>query len=449
MTPLELKDKIPPHNNDAEMATLGALLLDSEALSVVLRHLRADDFYKLAHQKIFTAIVGLFNEGKGVDLLTLTDELRSEASLDSAGGTAYISSLTSVVPTSANVEYYAKIVQENSIRRLLLKIASEMISSAHDDSLDGRAVIEEAEKKIFAVTDSQQQGQYRVARDIVPDAISAIEQLYHRKESYTGIPTGFSELDNMTSGFQNSEFIIIGARPSIGKTAFALTMAANMAIKNKIPVGFFTLEMSEMALMNRLIASESRISSTNLRSGMLKPNDFHNLTEAAGRIYEAPLYIDDTPNMKLLDLRAQARRMLSKEGVKIIFVDYIGLIEPESKSNVPRHEQVAEISRSLKSLAREMDVPIICLSQVGRQSEGKPPSLADLRESGSIEQDADVVMFLHREKDPGMVDGQNSGPVNIPTELIIAKQRNGPIGTVPIVFIPKYTRFENLSRDSG
>ena len=449
MIPVELKDKIPPHNNDAEMATLGALVLDSEALAVVLRYLRADDFYKLAHQKIFTAIVGLFNEGRGVDLLTLTDELRSEGALQSAGGTAYVSSLTSVVPTSANVEYYAKIVQENSIRRLLLKIAGEMVSSAHDDSLDGRAVIEEAEKKIFAVTDSQQKGQYHVARDIVPGAISAIEQLYHRKESYTGVPTGFTELDNMTSGFQNSEFIIIGARPSIGKTALALTMAANMAIKNKIPVGFFTLEMSEMALMNRLIASESRISSEKLRSGMLKPSDFHNLTEAAGRIYEAPLYIDDTPNMKLLDLRAQARRMLSKEGVKIIFVDYIGLIEPESKNNVPRHEQVAEISRSLKSLAREMEVPVICLSQVGRQSEGKAPSLADLRESGSIEQDADVVMFLHREKDSGQSDDQSRGALNIPTELVIAKQRNGPIGTVPIVFIPKYTRFENLSRDSG
>jgi replicative DNA helicase len=225
-------------------------------------------------------------------------------------------------------------------------------------------------------------------------------------------------------------------------------MAANMSIKNKIPVGFFTLEMSEMALMNRLISSESRINSNKLRSGLLKPSDFHNLTEAAGRIYEAPLYIDDTPNMKILDLRAQARRMLSKEGVKIIFVDYIGLIEPESKNNVPRHEQVAEISRSLKSLAREMEIPIVCLSQVGRQSEGKAPSLADLRESGSIEQDADVVMFLHRERETGQADDHSRGPVNKPTELIIAKQRNGPIGTVPIVFIPKYTRFENLSKDS-
>ncbi len=449
MIPVELKDKIPPHNNDAEMATLGALLLDPDALGIVFRYLRADDFYKLAHQKIFTAIVGLFEEGRGVDLLTLSDELRSTGTLDSAGGTGYVSTLTSVVPTSANVEYYAKIVQENSIRRLLLKIAGEMIASAHDESLDGRAVIEEAEKKVFAVTDSQQRGQYRVARDIVPDAISAIEQLYHRKESYTGVPSGFTELDNMTSGFQKSEFIVIGARPSVGKTALALTMAANIAIKNKIPVGFFTLEMSEMALMNRLIASESRINSEKLRSGMLKPSDFHNLTEAAGRIYEAPLYIDDTPNMKLLDLRAQARRMLSKEGVKILFIDYIGLIEPESKNNVPRHEQVAEISRSLKSLSREMEVPIVCLSQVGRQSEGKPPSLADLRESGSIEQDADVVMFLHRERETTQSNNQSHSAVNISTDLIIAKQRNGPIGTVPIVFIPKYTRFENLSRESS
>ncbi len=449
MIPLELKDKIPPHNNDAEMATLGALLLDSESLSVVLRYLRADDFYKLAHQKIFTAIITLFEAGSGVDLLTLTEELRSEGVLESSGGSAYVSTLTSVVPTSANVEYYARIVQEGSIRRLLLKIAGEMVASAHDESLNGRAVIEEAEKKIFAVTDGQQKGQYRVARDIVPEAISAIEQLYHRKESYTGVPTGFTELDNMTSGFQNSEFIVIGARPSVGKTALALTMAANMSVKNKIPVGFFTLEMSEMALMNRLIASESRINSEKLRSGMLKPSDFHNLTEAAGRIYEAPLYIDDSPNMKLLDLRAQARRMLSKEGVKIIFVDYIGLIEPESKSNVPRHEQVAEISRSLKSLAREMEVPIVCLSQVGRQSEGKPPTLADLRESGSIEQDADVVMFLHRERETHDTEDRSRGPLNITTELIIAKQRNGPIGTVPIIFIPKYTRFENFSRDSG
>lgn len=358
-----------------------------------------------------------------------------------------MSSLTSVVPTSANVEYYAKIVQENSLRRLMLRIASEMISSSHNDSLDSRAIIEEAEKKIFEVTDNQQRGGYRAASEIIPETIDDIEKLYHHKDSFTGIPSGFGDLDAMTSGFQKSEFIIIGARPSVGKTAFALTMAANMAVEKKIPVGFFTLEMSEKALMMRLISSESRINSEKIRSGMLKTSDFKSLTDAAGRIYDAPLYIDDTPNMKLLDLRAQARRLRSKENVEIIFVDYIGLIEPESKTNVPRHEQVAEISRSLKSLARELNIPIICLSQVGRQSEGKAPNLADLRESGSIEQDADVVMFLHRQRETDRDRDQSSRVSNIVTELILAKQRNGPIGTIEIAFLPKYTRFENLSRD--
>ena len=447
MIPMDLKDKIPPHNNDAEMATLGALLLDSEALGIVFRYLRADDFYKLAHQKILKAILSLFNRGEAIDLLTLTEELRTSGDLAAAGGVAYVSSLTSVVPTSANVEYYAKIVQENSLRRLMLRIASEMISSSHNDSLDSRAIIEEAEKKIFEVTDNQQRGGYRAASEIIPETIDDIEKLYRHKDSYTGIPSGFGELDAMTSGFQKSEFIIIGARPSVGKTAFALTMAANMAVDRKIPVGFFTLEMSEKALMMRLIASESRINSEKIRSGMLKTSDFKSLTDAAGRIYDAPLYIDDTPNMKLLDLRAQARRLRSKESVEVIFVDYIGLIEPETKTNVPRHEQVAEISRSLKSLARELDIPIICLSQVGRQSEGKAPNLADLRESGSIEQDADVVMFLHRQRETDRDMDHSSKVTNVVTELILAKQRNGPIGTVKIAFLPKYTRFENLSRD--
>ena len=447
MTAESLKDKIPPHNNEAEMATLGALLQNPEALGVVLRYLRADDFYKLAHKKIFTAILSLFNRGEAIDLLTLTEELRTKGDLTASGGAAYVSSLTSVVPTSANVEYYAKIVQENSLRRLMLKIAGEMILSSHNDSLDSRAIIEEAEKKIFEVTDNQQRGGYRAASEIIPETIEAIEKLYRHKDSYTGVPSGFSELDAMTSGFQKSEFIIIGARPSVGKTALALTMAANMAVEKKIPVGFFTLEMSENALMMRLISSESRINSEKIRSGMLRTSDFQSLTDAAGRIYDAPLYIDDTPNMKLLDLRAQARRLRSKENVEVIFVDYIGLIEPETKTNVPRHEQVAEISRSLKSLARELNIPIICLSQVGRQSEGKAPNLADLRESGSIEQDADVVMFLHRQKETDRDHDQSSRVTNVVTELIVAKQRNGPIGTVRIAFLPKYTRFENLSQD--
>ncbi len=435
-----LKDKVPPHNDDAEKATLGALLIDCEAIAIVLRYLREGDFYRNAHRKIFQAIVGLFQRGEAVDLITLTEELRKNNMLESCGGISYISSLTSFVPTSANVEYYARIVQGCSIRRTLLRIAREMIASAHDDSLEYRMVIEEAERKIFEITDRQQTGSFKAVREILPAAIDAIEKLYHNKDHYTGIPTGFSDLDHYTSGFQKSEFVVIGARPAVGKTALALSMASNMSIRNQIPVGFFTLEMADMALIQRLIASEARISSDQLRTGFLSPANFHDLTDAAGRIYEAPLYIDDTPNMKLLDLRAQARRMKSHHKIKIIFIDYITLIQSENK-DLPRHEQIAEISRSLKALARELDIPVVALSQVRRETEGKRPSLADLRESGSIEQDADVVIFLHRDRGLEM-DSESEVPNNIVTELILAKQRNGPVGTIKIAFLPKYTRFE-------
>jgi replicative DNA helicase len=441
-----LKDKIPPHNEDAEKAVLGSLLLDGEAISTALRYLRGEDFYRTANRLVFEGIITLFNRGEAVDLITITDELRSRGLLDACGGISYVSSLTSAVPTSANIEYYAKIVQGCSIRRTLLRVSEEIVAKAHDETQDSRVIIEEAEKKIFDVTDKQQGGTYKTAGEIISHTIEVIEKLYHTKESYTGIPSGFPALDNLTSGFQKSEFIVIGARPSVGKTAFALTMAANMAIHQKVPVGFFTLEMSDMALMQRLVASEARINSMSLRTGLLTPADFPKLTEAASRIYEAPLYIDDTPNIKLLDLRAQARRMRSQQGVQVIFIDYIGLIEPESKGNTPRHEQVAEISRSLKSLARELDIPIICLSQVGRQSEGKPPTLADLRESGSIEQDADVVMFLHRDRGNERSDEEGK-PNDVETDLIVAKQRNGPIDLVKLAFLPKYTKFESLSRE--
>jgi len=447
MNPVSLMDRIPPHNEDAEKATLGALLLDGDALPTVLRYLRSEDFYKTGHKIIFDAIISLFNKGEAIDLITLADELKIRNNLDKSGGLAYISSLTSFVPTSANVEYYARIVQGCSVRRTLLKVSDEIVAKAHDESLDSRVIIEEAEKKIFEVTGRQQNGSYKTAGEIISRTIEAIEKLYHTKENYTGVPSGFSNLDNMTSGFQKSEFIVIGARPSVGKTAFALTMAANMAIRQHRAVGFFTLEMSDMALMQRMLASEARIDSMALRTGLLKPADFHSLTEAASRIYEAPLYIDDTPNIKLLDLRAQSRRLKSQQNVEIIFVDYIGLIEPETRGNTPRHEQVAEISRSLKSLARELDVPIVCLSQVGRQTEGKPPTLADLRESGSIEQDADVVIFLHRERGTEKSEEENYTPNNIETDLVVAKQRNGPVGMLKLAFLPKYTKFEALTRE--
>ncbi len=442
MASAPLKDRIPPHNADAEVAALGAILLDPGALGEVLSFLRPDDFYKSSHGKVFEAIIALSDRGEEIDLITVTHELRARGQLEQVGGAAYVSGLTSNVPTSANVEYYARIVKESSVRRRLIRISHEVIASAYDDSQDSRVVIEEAERRIFDVAEGTQTVSFLPAREIVENTVEAIERLYHTKDNYTGIPSGFPALDNMLSGFQDSEFIIIGARPSVGKTALALTMTANIAIHQHIPVGFFTLEMSNMALMQRLIASEARIGSQTLRTGMLKPSDFKSLTDAAGLIYEAPLWITDVPNMKLLDLRSQARRMVSQHGVRIVFVDYITLISSEN-AELPRHEQIAEISRSLKALARELEIPIVALSQLTRDSEGKRPTLANIRESGSIEQDADVVIFLHRDR--GSDRDAEGIPNVVETELVVAKQRNGPVGTVKIAFVPKYTKFESLT----
>lgn len=434
-----LRDSVPPHNLDAEVATLGALLLDPEALSTVLRYLRADDFYRAAHRKIYQGILALFDRSEAIDLITLCDELGRAGELEACGGTAQISQLTSAVPTSANVEYYARIVQALSMRRELQRIAASIIADSFDDTQEVRYIIEEAERRIFEITDRQQSGAFRLAQEVIAQTVEAIERLYHSAGRYTGIPSGFPDLDNLTSGFQASEFVVIGARPSVGKTALALTMAANIAVQQKRPVGFFTLEMSAVALMQRLLASEARLDSNRLRSGMLRASDFDKITDAAARIYDAPLYIEDSPNLKLLDLRAQARRMRSNHQVEIIFIDYLTLITSEHHE-LARHEQIAEISRSLKALARELDLPVLALSQVRRETEGKLPTLADLRESGSIEQDADVVMFLHRER------GTDENLNDVETDLIVAKQRNGPVGKINLAFIPEYTKFESLSR---
>ncbi len=444
MSDRSLQDRVPPHNADAETACLGAIMLDSEAIGRVLGFIRAEDFYRSANGRLFTAMITLWERGEAIDIITVTDALKASGDLDAVGGPAYVSSLTAVVPTSANVEYYARIVREASVRRRLLKAANEIISDAYRDGVESREIVEEAERRIFEISDGQQTSGYKQAREIVKQTVEAIEKLYRTRDDYTGIPSGFPALDKMLSGFQNSEFIVIGARPSVGKTALALTMAANIAIHRKVPTGFFSLEMSDMAIMQRLIASEARIGSQKIRTGMLRPADFKNLTDAAGAIYDAPLWISDTPGMRLLELRAQARRMRSQLGIRIIFVDYISLINNEH-ADIPRHEQIAEVSRSLKGLARELSIPVVALSQVTRDVEGKRPTLASIRESGSIEQDADVVMFLHRDRGESAEDPEHAN--NVETELVVAKQRNGPVGTVRIAFVPKYTRFESLEED--
>jgi replicative DNA helicase len=436
--------RVPPHNLEAEQACLGAILLDPEnTMDQVLLQLKPDDFYRHAHQRIFSAIKDLVSKNEAIDLITLTDELSAQKLLDQVGGASYVSSLTSVVPTSANVQYYANIVRDNSLRRTLLRISADISNEAFDESMEISHVIDDAERKIFDITDGQVSEGFKKARDIVNLAVTTIESYYKNQGNYTGIASGFPVLDDMTDGFQNSEFIIIGARPSIGKTALALTMTRNICLRHKVPTGFFSLEMADMQLMQRMISMETHISGGNLRKGLLKASDFHSIMDVASEIYDAPLYISDTPNMRLLDLKAQARRMKAQHDVKIVFIDYISIITPENNM-MDRHLQVAEISRSLKALARELEIPVVALSQVSRDSEGKAPHLASIRESGAIEQDADVVMFLHRDRshDKEMADA-NQG---IETQLILAKNRNGPVGTVDINFLPSYAEYVSLDR---
>lgn len=447
MTSRSINDKIPPYNEDAEAATLGALLLSFsvENLDLVRSFVSPDDFYKPANGNIFRAIASLADKGAVPDILSVKEELKASGLLEKSGGAGYLAGLTSSVPTTANLDHYAKMVQDCAVRRRLLNVANQIIANAHSDSIDSRHSIESAEKEIFHISDTQNHGNLKTAKDVVERAVKLVEERYRLKGQFTGVPTSFSELDHLLSGFQKSEMIIIGARPSIGKTAFALSMAAHIAINKKIPCGFFTLEMSDLSLMTRLLSIDARINSNHMRTGLLSKTDFRKLAESAGRIYEAPFYIEDTPNISLLDLRSLARKMRAKFDVEIIFIDYIGLITPEDKST-PRHEQMAEVSRSLKALARELEIPIVVLSQVGRQTEGNEPKLSDLRESGAIEQDADVVIFLHRNR---IVDKDGQGDENgIETKVIVAKQRNGPTDTVNVIFIPRFTRFEPMTHQN-
>jgi len=444
MIPAQLKDKVPPHNAEAEQAALGALLLDPDAVPHILKYLRPDDFYVNANKNVFTAIVSLFEKGQKADLITLADEMRVLSLLDRSGGPAYIAKLTDAVPSSANMEYYAKIVQECSIRRNLLRLAADISQKAHDDSIETGVLLDELQEAIFEVNQDRQTVSYRSVREIVPDAMKMIEQLSKNKNQYTGVPSGYAQLDSMTSGFQDSELIIIGARPSVGKTAFALNIASHVALRERLPVCFFSLEMSDLSLTYRILSSEARIDSEKVKSGLIKPSDIQSLMDAASRIYDAPMYIVDVPNIKLLDLRSLARRMKSEKDVKIIFIDYITLITHENQ-DLPRWEQISSISRSLKALARELRIPVVALSQLKREAEGKSPSLADLRESGSIEQDADLIMFLHRDREIDKRKDERSP--YIPTDLLLAKHRNGPVGKVDLLFFNKITRFESLEKE--
>ncbi|MDR2952799.1 MAG: replicative DNA helicase [Treponema sp.] len=444
------RDKTPPHDDELERAALGSLLEDADAMSqAIQQHLRHDDFYSRANQRIYEAILSLDAKGLRPDIQTVVQELKLLGKLDDAGGASYVSSLTTVIPSSANIDYYAQMVKNYSLKRSLLKAASQIGASAYDESKDARTVLEEVQQFIFELSDDRHVFSSRQIGEVLKETIDAIDMAMKTKNPITGISSGFEKLDQLTSGFQSAEFIIIGARPSVGKTALALNMAAYIAFHKKIPTAFFSLEMSDKALVHRLISSEATVEAKNLRSGFLSSSDYKKIVDVMGIMYEAPFTIVDMPNMKLLDLRSQARKLKAQKEVKIIFIDYLGLIGHENNA-LPRYEQISEISRSLKSLARELDIPIIVLCQLNRDAQWEVPTLANLRDSGSIEQDADLVLFLHREQGKKKKNDKDDDSVPaldvIPTDLIVAKQRNGPIGGVKLELVSKFAKFTPVAK---
>jgi replicative DNA helicase len=446
-----LKDKTPPHDDELEQAALGSLLADNEAVTAAIQlHLRPGDFYSRANTRIYEAVLSLDAKGLRPDIQTVVQELKQMGKLDEAGGASYVSSLTTVIPSSANIDYYAQMVKNYSVKRSLLKVASKIGINAYDESKDSREVLEDVQQSIFELTDDGQVFSARKIREVLKETIDLLDNAMKSKSAITGIPTGFDKLDQMTSGFQRDEFIIIGARPSVGKTALALNMAANIAFHKKIPTAFFSLEMSDIALVQRLISSEAMVKAQNLRTGFLSSDDYRKVVDVMSVIYEAPFHIVDMPNMKLLDLRAQARKMRSQQQVQIIFIDYLGLVGHENNA-LPRYEQISEISRSLKSLARELHIPVVVLCQLNRDAQREAPTLANLRDSGSIEQDADLVLFLNREqtrKNRKEKEEESHMPLDtIPTDLIIAKQRNGPIGVVKLELVTKFAKFTALAKE--
>lgn len=437
-------EKLPPQNLDAEMAILGSMLLDQEAIAVALESIDKNSFYKDAHQKIFEAVLDLYNANKAVDLITLTDELRRREALEQVGGASFLTALANSVPTAANANHYAQIVREKSILRNLINNSTQIISLCYDSQGNVNEVVDDAEKLIFEISDRRATGTYQQLKEIIKESIEKIDRLYQKKTHVTGVPTGFIDFDLDTAGLQPSDLIIIAGRPSMGKSAFALGMAEYAGVVAKVPVALFSLEMSKEQLVQRMLCSHARVDAHKVRTGYLATSDWPRLTAAAGKLSESPIFIDDTPAISVMELRAKARRLKMHHDIQLIILDYLQLMRGSSASIESRQQEISEISRSLKALARELRVPIVAISQLSRAVESRTdhrPQLSDLRESGAIEQDADVVVLILRE------EYYNPTPENQGSaEIIIAKQRNGPVGSLKLAFIKEFTRFENIAR---
>jgi replicative DNA helicase len=436
-------ERLPPQNIEAEMAVLGSMLIEEDAISISVEHLQADDFYKDAHKKIFSGIVELYDKRKAVDLITLVEKLKSENDLEAVGGASYLAGLTNIVPTAANVAHYAHIVKEKNILRMLIAHATQIVTNAYETEENVDEVLDHSEKMIFDIAERRiGQGNLVPIKELIKDGMETIDRLYQQKTHVTGVETGFTDFDIVTAGLQPSDLIVMAGRPSMGKSAFAINIMEHAAIVNKVPVAFFSLEMSKEQLVQRLLCSLAKVDGRSIRTGFLSARDWEKLPGAANELSKAPIFIDDSTNISVLELRAKARRLKSHHDIQMMVVDYLQLMRGTMGSE-SRQQEISEISRSLKALARELRIPIVAISQLSRAVESREdhrPQLSDLRESGAIEQDADVVVLLMRPEYYGQTE-ENKGIA----EVNIAKQRNGPTKLVKLAFIREFTRFENLA----
>jgi replicative DNA helicase len=444
-----LGDRRPPYSEDAEQAVLAAMLMDRDAIPRAAEFVDESMFYREAHRRIFRAMIALSERGDVVDPLTLSNELQGRGDLQASGGKEFVSFLVDAVPTSANVEFHARIVREKALVRRLIEASTTIVQEAYDGGRPASELIDSAENRIFQVSQQRGQGGFSRIKELLWPTMERIEERGRLGQRVSGVPSGFTDLDDMTTGFQNSDLIIVAARPSMGKTAMVLNMAQHAAIEHNVPVAIFSLEMSKDALVQRLLTSEGRVDAQRMRKGTLQAEDFARLARAAGILSAAPMWIDDTPGITLLELRSKARRLKAANDVQLVVVDYLQLIQGPTNSE-SRQQEISYISRSLKALAKELAVPVVVLSQLSRApeqrgGENRRPQLSDLRESGAIEQDADVVMFIYRQE---MYDGltdKDGNSLEGRAEIILGKQRNGPTGLVNLFFHKAYTRFENYS----
>lgn len=439
-----LIQRLPPQNLEAEVSVLGGILLENEAINQVLEVIQVGDFYREAHRKIFSAMLQLYERNEPVDLITLSEVLKKNGDFESVGGLEYLNNLVNSVATAANISYYAQIIKEKSLLRKLIQRATAIINEGYEIAGDINDFLDRAERLIFEISEDRVRPSFFSLKDILKSSFKTIEKLYEKRQLITGVPTGFTKLDELTSGLQPSDLIIVAGRPSMGKTAFALNISQYAAIEAGVTTAIFSLEMAKEQLALRMLCSKAKVDAHRLRGGFLSESDWPKLTRAAGLLSEAPIFIDDTPAISVLEMRAKARRLKAEHNLGLIVVDYLQLMRGRSDSET-REQEISDISRSLKALAKELNIPVLALSQLNRRVEDrgdKRPQLADLRESGAIEQDADVIIFLYRDE---VYNRSEDNPNKGKAEIIIGKQRNGPTDKFELAFIDKYTCFENLS----